>query len=185
MMKSAYFPVCVGLMTALWLVGCANLTSPARMHELADNKSYWLDYDASRRGTIVLPKGSPETQVATCAEPSPDVALEFANKILAEAKVKAVDAKVQAEFNTNVIELAKRTQTIMFLREAMFRLCEQSLNNKFSAEDVKTLYQLVIDTSLKMHEAELAQRSVELAKELKDPETRKIMEEFFKGTTPK
>lgn len=32
------------------IAGCASFTSPARYHELETNKSYWIDYDVTRRG---------------------------------------------------------------------------------------------------------------------------------------
>jgi hypothetical protein len=162
------------------LQGCANLTSPARMRAIKKNQAYWFDYDASRRGAILLSRKTDGFNMAMCAEPSPDVALEFANKILVEAQAKGVDAKVQGEFSSDVVELAKRSQTIMFLREAMFRLCEQSLNNKFTSQEVLKLYEMVINTSLKFAEAELADKQADLARQVKDPETRKFMEELFK-----
>jgi hypothetical protein len=88
--------------------GCANLTSPARMHEMKPATPYWLDYDAGRRGAIVVPEGA---KVSVCAEPSPDVALTFVSQILAQVKVNngngtPVDATVQAPLNASIVELA-------------------------------------------------------------------------------
>jgi hypothetical protein len=172
---------------AIWLGGCANLTSPARMHELADNKSYWFDYDASRRGTILSYKSGTGSALATCAEPAPDVALAFTSKILAEAKVTppagttaAVDAKAEAEFRSNVVELAKRSQTIMFVREAMYRLCEQALNGHLPQSAVADLYKLIIEASVKLADAELTREHARLAEAVKDEETRKFMEELLR-----
>ena len=126
----------------LVITGCANLTSPARNHEIDPTKAYWFDYDASRRGTLVLPA---DKKVKTCAEPSPDVALTLVSKLEATLKPEAGgDATAKAEFSATVVELAKRTQMVMFLREALFRLCEQSINGDFTVKDVVGLYKEVI-----------------------------------------
>lgn len=135
-------------LTPLFLVisGCANLTSPARDHAFDPTKAYWLDYDASRRGTLVLPESS---KVKTCAEPSPDVALTMISKIEAALKPQAGgEVTAKGEFNATVVELAKRTQMVMFLREALFRLCEQSINNNFhNNEAIFVLYKQILEAA--------------------------------------
>ncbi len=126
----------------LIMAGCANFTSPARQHPIDEKKAYWLDYDASRRGTLVFPE---DAKVRTCAEPSPDVALSLVSKIEGTLKPDAGgEATAKAEFNATVVELAKRTQMVMFLREALFRLCEQSLNGNFSQQDVVNTYKQIL-----------------------------------------
>ena len=132
------------------LSGCTNFTSPARYHEVDATKAYWLDYDASRRGALVVPGG---VDIKTCAEPSPDVALTLISKLETTIKDKAgLDATAKAEFNASVVELGKRTQMVMFLREALFRLCEQSLNNDFSKEEVLDAYNKVISAAIDIFE---------------------------------
>lgn len=126
----------------LTLTGCANLTSPARDHEIDPTKAHWLDYDASRRGTLVVPA---DRNVKTCAEPSPDVALTLVSKLEASLKPEAGgEATAKGEFSATVIELAKRTQMVMFLREALFRLCEQSLNGNFEKRDIVDVYKQIL-----------------------------------------
>lgn len=133
----------IGSMPLLLIVsGCANLTSPAREHEIDVTKAHWIDYDASRRGTLVVPTNS---NVKTCAEPSPDVALTLISKIEGSLKPEAGgEASTKADFSTTVVELAKRTQMVMFLREALFRLCEQSLNGNFSKEEIVVVYKQIL-----------------------------------------
>lgn len=129
----------------LTISGCANLTSPAREHEIDISKAHWLDYDASRRGTLVLPTNA---NVKTCAEPSPDVALTLVSKIEGALKPEVGgEATAKGEFNATVVELAKRTQMVMFLREALFRLCEQSLNGNFSQKEVVDVYKQILNTA--------------------------------------
>ncbi len=78
------------------------------------------------------------------------------------------------EFRTAVVELSKRTQTILFLREAMFRICEQSINQNLSADQVMKLYELAVTTALKMAEADVAKNQADLAKQLSDPKVREL-----------
>lgn len=130
------------------LSGCANLTSPARDHVIDHSKAYWLDYDASRRGTLVLPNN---VNVKTCAEPSPDVALSLVSKLEGSLKKTGVgEAEATAEFNATVIQLAKRTQMVMFLRESLFRLCEQSLNSNFEKKDIVDTYNKILEAAIHM-----------------------------------
>lgn len=137
---------------ATLLCGCTHMTSPARKHALEEGKPYWLDYDASRRGTLIAPGPS---KIKTCSEPSPDVALNLVAKIEASVKKPEVgEASGSADFNTAVVKLAERTQMVMFLRESMYRLCEQSMNNDFSKEEILASYNKVIDTAKAIAEAD-------------------------------
>jgi hypothetical protein len=134
------------LVSLVLLNGCANLTSPARHHEIDSTKTIWLDYDASRRGALITPNNK---KLKTCSEPSPDVALTLISKLEATIKDKSgLDATAKAEFNASVVELGKRTQMVMFLREALFRLCEQSLNNDFSKTEILDSYNKVIAAAI-------------------------------------
>ena len=64
--------IIIPLCTFLTLVGCTTFTPPAHQKELK-NGTIWLTYDASRRGTIVVPINT-DTPYRFCAEPVPDVA---------------------------------------------------------------------------------------------------------------
>lgn len=92
-----------------------------------------------------------------------------------------VDAKTQLEFTTAVIDLSKRSQTLQFLRETMFRLCEQSLNNNLSSEQVMQLYELAVKTALVLAQSELAKHQADLAGRLSDPAVRKMWNELTAG----
>ncbi|MFZ3185263.1 MAG: hypothetical protein WA173_14110 [Pseudomonas sp.] len=137
---------------AILLSGCTNLTSPAREHSLDPAKNYWFDYDASRRGAVMIPGNS---EMKICSEPSPDVALNLVSKIETSIeKTEIGKAEGSAEFNTAIVKLAERTQMVMFLRESLYRLCEQSLNQKFTPAEVITAYSNVIATAAKIAEAD-------------------------------
>ena len=88
------------------------------------------------------------TNVKTCAEPSPDVALTLISKLEASLKPEAGgEATAKGEFSATVVELAKRTQMVMFLREALFRLCEQSLNGNFDRKEVVDVYKQILNAA--------------------------------------
>jgi len=153
-MERNYLLVLSTLIVFMILSGCASFTSPARNHMLEDNKTYWIDYDASRRGAIFIQKKG-DHKTIFCAEPSPDVALEIINKFKADVGVEKVTVGADIEVKESVIQLAKRTQTIMFLRESLYRLCELSLNYQLEKPDMKSLYEQVIASAAKMAQAEL------------------------------
>ncbi len=144
----------VSCIVVMILSGCASFTSPARQHVLEEGKTYWFDYEASRRGAVLVPKYE-KKNIAICAEPSPDVALEIVNKFKADVGTGKVTVGSEVDIQEKVIQLAKRTQTIMFLRESLYRLCELSLNFQFKDEEVRDLYKQVIEAAAKMAEAEL------------------------------
>jgi hypothetical protein len=145
----------VGVFSAfVILTGCASFTSPARKHELDVSKPYWFDYDATRRGAILFPSSA---SVTVCSEPSPDVALDIVNKLKLEAEAEKIQTKgkVESDISEQVVQLAKRTQTIMFLRESLYRLCELSGNRKLTNDEVIAQYSKVIDAARSLAEAEL------------------------------
>ncbi|MCC7529763.1 MAG: hypothetical protein IT342_14665 [Candidatus Melainabacteria bacterium] len=171
---------------ALLLVsGCASFQASTSVHALATNQPTFIDMDASRRGVVVLPRADGRGYY-TCSEPSPDVAVETVTRILAEIKLAKsgnIDAKTEMEFKTAIVNLSQRTQTLLFLRESLFRICEQSANQNLSSEQVTKLYELAITTALKLAEADLAKNQTELARELSDPKVRDVWQQVF-GAPP-
>lgn len=169
----------MGLLSLSLLGGCASMTNPSRLHELRPDSSYAIDMDATRRAAYVIRKDQP---IGICAEPAPDVSVEFVSKIMAEVQSQkgGIDAKAQAELQSKAIELAGRTQTVLFLRESLYRLCEQSLNGNLDSEHVKELYSIALQTALKLAEKDLLQEKKEIIQGLDDPELRRIFEGIVK-----
>lgn len=169
----------MGLLSLSLLGGCASMTNPSRLHELRPDSSYAIDMDATRRAAYVIRKDQP---IGICAEPAPDVSVEFVSKIMAEVQSQkgGIDAKAQAELQSKAIELAGRTQTVLFLRESLYRLCEQGLNGNLDSEHVKELYSIALQTALKLAEKDLLQEKKEIIQGLDDPELRRIFEGIVK-----
>lgn len=183
-MKRAFIAL-ASIAALLFLSGCAALQPSTSVHSVAANQPTYIDMDASRRGVVIIPKSGNQGYYI-CSEPSPDIALETVTKILAEAKTSGntnIDAKAEAEFRTAVVQLSRTATSLRFLREAMFRICEQSINQNLSAEQVTNLYETALLTSLKLAEADLAKNQTELAKELSDPKVREIWQQVF-GASP-
>lgn len=138
--------------SVIFTSGCSTLTSPARIHELESGKSYWFDYDATRRGTILVSADSnaKEKVLRSCAEPAPDVALNLASKIESQLSYKDISGQAKGDLAINAVKLAERSQMVMFFREALFRLCEISVNSSLSSTEISNLYGRIIDTALRL-----------------------------------
>lgn len=130
-------------------IGCSSLTSPARPHQLEANQNYWFDYDASRRGTL-LTSSTSTNKFKSCAEPAPDVALSFVGKVQSEINYQELDTTQKGELAINVVKLAERSQMVLFFREALYRVCEMSINQDIDKVVIQTLYEKIIDTSLRL-----------------------------------
>jgi hypothetical protein len=144
----------------LGLSACASLTSPARVHELKPGQNNWLDYDATRRGTVVT--GGSATR--SCAEPSPDMALELVADIQANMDYQGVDAAAQGSVATTAVKLAERSQMLLFFREALYRVCEISLNTDLSDEQIVKLYEQIVRTALLLGSDKAIEADVEKLK---------------------
>jgi hypothetical protein len=111
-----------------------------------------------------------------CAEPSPDVAYNSVLSLVASIQTQnpSVDATTQLQFQQSVVELAQRTETIQFLREALYRLCEQSLNGTMSQAAVEQEYDNALKTALALAEADLSKTQPALAAQLTDPKLKDL-----------
>lgn len=148
--------MCSGVVVFI-VAGCASFTDPARKHELDASKPYWMDYDAYRRGALFVPLSTSQGRTfRTCAEPPPDVAMQLADKFTAKGGTGEISAEASAEISQNALQLAQRTQTIQFLRESLFRLCELSINSQLSPDKIADLYKRVLESAKSMADAEKA-----------------------------
>lgn len=153
----------ISLMLAISILsGCSSFTSPARKHELDGKNSYWMDYDVTRRGTIVSKSDSPWK---SCAEPAPDAAIGVVAKLGGKLDIASKGgAEGNAELTQDIVNLAEKTQMVMFLRESLFRLCELSLNSSMDSANAEALYKKVIDAAIQLVEAEKFSAETELQK---------------------
>ena len=167
----------VGICTLLMLGGCTTFTPPATNKELAGG-TIWLSYDSSRRGTVVVPKNA---QYRFCAEPVPDVALTLANKVTGSAGLaNGATGNGAVDLNVTAAELSGRTQTVLLAREALFRLCEASLNNAISQdkyhEHFTSILKLVQDLVTLDKEVQKSNQEAEKTQQAKASDANKLLE---------
>jgi len=108
---------------------------------------------ADRRTVVVVTEGANRTKF--CAEPPPDTATGLKTELDAslEAKAKSDMAKAEAEgkatikdkFETTVTVIAERTAPLDAFRTGVYALCQYHLNGAISKEDVKPLFEKLID----------------------------------------
>ncbi len=179
-MRTFMFTAAVLLLASMFASGCA-----AHKSQLKDEGSYWFEYDASKRGALLVFDNEKSDMKfrGYCAEPSPDVAKEILDSFELSGKYKDLDITAKADISSKVVQLAKRSQTIMFLRESLYRLCELSLNYRLDKSDIKELYSKVIDAAITMAETEFKEADTANIKALTEYEkaTQTIMEQNKKS----
>lgn len=165
----------------LLLTGCRSFTSPARLHRIKPEKSYWTDYDATRRGAIIYvdEKG----KAIMLSEPSPDVAIGLAQEYLAKVDFKGIPAEGKLSLAENVMQLGKRTSTIMFLRESLYRLGELSQKGPLDPETA-ALYREAMKAALDLARAEASiaeAQVIDAQTRAKEARLRTLKEMGYKG----
>ncbi len=149
------------------LSGCAETGS--KIKSLDGASVYLADYDASRRGELLtIQYGDKQTtRIRSCSEPAPDVALSFLNAIKGSLQLpNGPNGNIDTSFNTTALELAGRDELVLLAREALFRICEASINNTIHDRDVKELFKEVFFNVTRIAElqAEKAKSVAETAK---------------------
>lgn len=143
----------IAALALVLLSGCANFHAPSARKELKPDQSYWMSYDASRRGAIIVAEG---THVKTCAEPTPDVAMSFVNTLKGDYTLPGNTSAtgVDASFNATAMALAGRDNVVLLAREALFRICEGSINGTIAQADVRPLFENVFQQVTRIAEAQ-------------------------------
>lgn len=120
-------------MTLLCLQSCAlfSVDNGYAQQEITSGTSYWLNYDAARRGGFVLAEKGKKGMVLS--EPAPDASASTALKLIAKAAdgAQKLSGELNYEYSRTVAELAGRSQNVLILREALYRLSELYVNGAF------------------------------------------------------
>lgn len=106
------------------LAGCNTFTPPSQMKPVSDDGVYWMSYNSDRRGAMVV-RG--DSRIKVCSEPAPDTASNFESELKV---VKQEVAEASGKAGQRVEILPGRNSTVLTLREALYRLCELSLNRQ-------------------------------------------------------
>ncbi|MFV8750987.1 hypothetical protein ACNOYE_10620 [Nannocystaceae bacterium ST9] len=161
-MRTALVSVIIG---STIFIGCAgkssqSVTHPAKVHELGEGKGAFVTtYDSRGRGAYIvvnadggLKNDATGKSILLCAEPPPDasgnVDYSDALKTSVEASVAyevlkaAVDVGVDRDVSasSHIIDVVARSELVLLMRDALYRLCEFHLNGTLTAEQVGANY---------------------------------------------
>jgi len=168
----------VGLLLIGISAGCSFFTPPASEEKLNSNQSYWFHYEAARRGGfLVVTDSNGKSNVKMCAEPAPDVALARTADFIAKGTYQGATAEAQAKLSEQLAQLGGRTETVLILRESLFRLCELSINSGLTSTELKALYETVVDAVVALATTDLTNAqatATKAATELKKAETERM-----------
>ncbi len=139
--------------------GCTFFTKPAVEQTLKADQAYWFHYEATRRGGFLV---GADSKIKMCAEPAPDVALARTIELMGKGSYQGATGEAQAKLAEQLAQLSGRTQTVLILRESLFRLCELSINNSaLTASELKGLYKDVIDAVVQLATADVTNAQAE------------------------
>jgi hypothetical protein len=145
------------ILTAVLTTGCASTISAVLNRPVTENTVKnavsTVSLAADRRTVLVITDGVNRTKF--CAEPPPDTATGLKTELDAslEAKAKSDKAKAEAsgkgtikdKIETNVTVIAERTASLDAFRTGVYALCQYHLNGAIAKEDVKPLFEKLID----------------------------------------
>lgn len=151
------------------------VTRPSEMYPLQTKKpgdGYAVTYDARGRGAYLVkvgteattgPDGKPTTTkrsgLVFCAEPPPDAAANVsANRevnaaIEAMVKMKVVEVAAKGSGGTKdsasseIASVATRTELVLLMRDALYRICEMNANGVLSDERAEEVFRQVLSTA--------------------------------------
>jgi hypothetical protein len=87
---------------------------------------YLVDYDAIRRGTIIIKDSG--GNVRFVAEPPPDAAVQVANSFKNGLSAKGVSDSMSNQYNETINKLYERSTSVTVLRDALYRISEIKAN---------------------------------------------------------
>lgn len=122
-------PIAITLLL-LSISGCKTFSAPAKHVSVMDDEVQWLHYVSDRRGALAI--RDPSGQWKYCAEPFPDTAT--ASNIAGSAS-KAETVTLKIDGKEDVVVLPGRSSNVLTIREALYRLCELSINRPSISDD--------------------------------------------------
>jgi hypothetical protein len=108
-----------------------------------------VSLSADRRTVVVVTEGTNRTKF--CAEPPPDTATGLKTELDASLEAKAAKANIEGKLGikdkleTTVVVIAERTAPLDAFRAGVYALCQYHLNGAIPSEQVKPLFEKLID----------------------------------------
>ena len=107
-----------------------------RDFSLGDKDGKGVALDVFQR--IILTRQFAEsTHQVVCAEPSPDALQVFSTALAAEVTAKGVTGGISGASSGAAQAISERSQTLMLLRDAMYRICEGYFNSAFDTAEYR------------------------------------------------
>lgn len=162
-------------------LGCANttrnVTGSARYHRLPARPggradAHAVTYDSRGRGAYL----KVDKLMKLCAEPPPDVAANlqaessFAAKLNAVAEYAAFKGSLDGSIDrsqsasSTIADAATRTELVLFMRDALYRICEMTFNDTLSKSQARRAFFDVISAGRVLGQRDNVGKLVELAK---------------------
>lgn len=137
---------------AVLLCGCSTFTSPARTKALPDANVVWMDFDALRRGGLLLKTNAGYHVIL---EPAPDAALYSTVDSVTKLKLTdKLDAEQSFKVTQALVELGEVNTTVKALRESLFRINELAVNGFLEKTNVVYLYETALKSVEKLAQAQ-------------------------------
>jgi hypothetical protein len=148
---------------ALLLAGCSMFTPPKAKPVIEDRVSDWgvtkvsvLATTAERRVVLVV---MPEKKF--CAEAPPDVGEAVSSSLGASldaeggGKVTALEAQLNQQLATSLLQLSHRSQGLELYRASTFVMCTLYLNGVISASELAARHDILLDHAVELIKQEI------------------------------
>lgn len=140
--------------------GCSHFDG-ADVHALSENSSASVVFfNPDSRATIAIPNEAQHLKYKFCSEQASDVAfnkaMETAQKVSVSTNGVDIGAENAYQLANTAVLTAQKSQGVLFLREAMYRLCEMSLNNTLDKAELKNMWDGVLKTAQLVSKTEMA-----------------------------
>lgn len=133
----------------LLLAGCQAFTPPASHSRLEDGID-WFKMNSDYRSAWIINGG-------LCAEASPETAKAIALVASADvAKTGVSDTGIKSDYKEAITALNERSQALLIMREAFYRLCERQFRAALTNTEYMTAFNKIIDSSVQFFEVEKA-----------------------------
>lgn len=170
------------LLVAITVLGCSSSTgrvAQVSMLHTPSKDGAVVAYDGRGRGAYV----QVDRPFKVCAEPPPDVSANLSAESQSSTKASidslinaiavkaALDTNQQEKAGSTIVDVAHRTEVLMVLREALYRLCELNLNGVLKEDETKRAFDYVLRTTRQLGQRDNVARLIEvLGKEGQSPE---------------
>lgn len=140
-------------------------------------------YDGRGRGAYLKVEKSTETLIKLCSEPPPDVTAnldansDFSGTLEAIAELELLEASVQGDVkrsqaaSSTIADAATRTELVLFMRDALYRICEMNFNGVLTPAEARKAFGEVIAAGRVLGQRDNVGKLIDLASSLMNAES--------------